>query len=240
MNVKKLWLLGTMTIILGTTALATRQTVVANTLNTHLENQVEQQNNVKTYTVRAGDTLWAIGMRLNIKPEILETQAQLANPYQLKVGTKIILEPLANNQAKLQITSPDNLYTEKILANYDKIKVNKPYGLSLIDLDNEQLIVLLAYYGLCDGDIYPDQLTITKQKNTYLIQQANEQKSVQLSVKNKQVQYQFLDHQEDYPMQGSLSVNQLLKQYYNTENQQVQIDNLLSQVMLNQPSNFNN
>lgn len=40
-------------------------------------------NSDGTYTVRSGDTIWAIGIHYNIKPSVIEDVNQINNPYDL-------------------------------------------------------------------------------------------------------------------------------------------------------------
>lgn len=40
-----------------------------------------------TYTVREGDTIWAIGVHFNIKPQLIEEVNHVSDPYLLQIGT---------------------------------------------------------------------------------------------------------------------------------------------------------
>ena len=55
-------------------------------------NQIASLNSNGTYTVRSGDTIWAIGMHYNIKPSVIEDVNKISNPYDLQIGTILQLQ----------------------------------------------------------------------------------------------------------------------------------------------------
>ena len=84
-------------------------------------------NNNGTYTVKAGDTLWAIGMHYNIKPSVIAQTNNISNPNNLQIGTIIQLSKVNKNHAILTIKNGNNI-NQKYLNNSDKINTKQSFN----------------------------------------------------------------------------------------------------------------
>lgn len=84
-------------------------------------------NNNGTYTVKAGDTLWAIGMHYNIKPSVIAQTNNISNPNNLQIGTIIQLSQVNKNHAILTIKNGNNI-NQKYLNNNDKINTKQSFN----------------------------------------------------------------------------------------------------------------
>ena len=93
--------------------------------------QIAPLNNNGTYTVRKGDTLWAIGMHYNIKPWSIAQWNNITDPYTLQIGTVLKLN-VSDNGNKATLTIQNGNTTKKIpLTNNDKWDQNKSFGTQL-------------------------------------------------------------------------------------------------------------
>lgn len=92
-------------------------------------NQIGALNANGTYTVQAGDTIWAIGVHFNVKPSVIEQVNNITNPYDLRIGTvlKIRIDQ-ANDQATIEATAPDGSSHSVTLQPKDKLNPNKKFG----------------------------------------------------------------------------------------------------------------
>lgn len=92
--------------------------------------QIGKLNQDGTYTVKEGDTIWAIGVHFNIKPKVIEEVNHVSDPYLLKVGTVLKLHIDANdsNKATIEVTEPNGQKHEKALNQKDKIVEHKKFG----------------------------------------------------------------------------------------------------------------
>lgn len=90
--------------------------------------EIGNLNSDGTYTVREGDTIWAIGMRFNVKPDVIETINKINDPYTLQIGT--ILKINVEDHGNKAVLSVDNGQetTQATLNNSDKIDKNKSFG----------------------------------------------------------------------------------------------------------------
>lgn len=87
-------------------------------------------NSDGTYTVRSGDTIWAIGMHYNIKPSVIEDVNQINNPYDLQIGTILQLQiSKKNDKAVLFVRNADGkVIGKKTLTKKDKIVKKQAFG----------------------------------------------------------------------------------------------------------------
>lgn len=88
---------------------------------------ITKLNNDGTYTVKSGDTLWAIGMHYNIKPSVIAAANGIINPNSLQVGTVIKLSNVNHNHAILTIKKGNNI-SQQYLTNNDKINPSQSFN----------------------------------------------------------------------------------------------------------------
>ena len=76
-------------VVLGTLLVSGMTTtgVMASDWHANTPSEIAELNKNGTYTVRSGDTVWAIGMHYNIKPSVIEKMNGINNPYELQIGT---------------------------------------------------------------------------------------------------------------------------------------------------------
>ncbi|MBU3852201.1 MAG: LysM peptidoglycan-binding domain-containing protein [Candidatus Paralactobacillus gallistercoris] len=100
----------------------------AATINWHANTpeMITALNNNGTYTIKNGDTLWAIGMHYNIKPDIIAQANNINDPHHLPVGLVLQLQITNRNQAVL-ITNNQHTTHYQYLNNNDKINQNMPF-----------------------------------------------------------------------------------------------------------------
>ena len=93
--------------------------------------QIAPLNNNGTYTVRKGDTLWAIGMHYNIKPWSIAQWNNITDPYTLQIGTVLKLN-VNDNGNKATLTIQNGNTNKKIpLTSNDKWDPKKSFGTQL-------------------------------------------------------------------------------------------------------------
>ncbi len=88
---------------------------------------ITKLNNDGTYTVKSGDTLWAIGMHYNIKPSVIAAANGIINPNSLQVRTIIKLSNVNHNHAILTIKK-GNTISQQYLTNNDKINPSQSFN----------------------------------------------------------------------------------------------------------------
>lgn len=92
-------------------------------------NEIGTLNQDGTYTVKKGDTIWAIGVHFNIKPNVIEEVNHVNRPNLLQIGTILRLHiDKNNNQAQIEAITPDGSKYTKKLNNNDKIIKHKKFG----------------------------------------------------------------------------------------------------------------
>lgn len=93
-------------------------------------NQIASLNSNGTYTVRSGDTIWAIGMHYNIKPSVIESVNKISNPYDLQIGTILQLQISKKTDKAVLFVKNSNgkLIGKKTLTKKDKIVKNQAFG----------------------------------------------------------------------------------------------------------------
>lgn len=89
--------------------------------------EIGSLNTNGTYTVREGDTIWAIGMHFNVKPSVIESINGISNPYDLQIGT--ILKITVKDDGNKAVMSVDDgtKTVQSTLDNSDKIDQNKSF-----------------------------------------------------------------------------------------------------------------
>ena len=92
------------------------------TANTSSSLQISQ--NQKEYTVKRGDTLWAISMKTNIKVQTLAKASNIENASFIQIGQTIQL-----NGSKMTIKSVSGkVVSQTVLKSDDKVEIDKAYG----------------------------------------------------------------------------------------------------------------
>lgn len=106
--------------------------IMASSWHANTPSEIAKLNKNGTYTVRSGDTVWAIGMHYNIKPSIIETMNGINNPYELQIGTVLHLHIYDHGKkAEFTVTNPSGVAVKKILTSKDKLNKNKSFGQSI-------------------------------------------------------------------------------------------------------------
>ena len=106
--------------------------VMADNWTANTPSEIAQLNKNGTYTVRQGDTIWAIGMHYNIKPQVIEQMNGINNPYALQIGTILNLHIYDHGKkADLTITNTNGVAVKRKLTNKDKLNKHKPFGESI-------------------------------------------------------------------------------------------------------------
>lgn len=91
--------------------------------------QIGALNANGTYTVKEGDTIWAIGVHFNIKPQVIETVNGITDPYKLQIGTVLKLHiDHSNDKATIEATTPEGKSKTVTLTPKDKINPSKKFG----------------------------------------------------------------------------------------------------------------
>lgn len=104
-------------------------TVMASSWKANTPSEIASLNKNGTYTVRSGDTVWAIGMHYNIKPSTIEEMNGINNPYELQIGTVLNLHIYDHGKkAKFTVTNPQGETTKQTLTNKDKLDKEKSFG----------------------------------------------------------------------------------------------------------------
>lgn len=118
-------------LILGTLLMSSASTsaIMASSWRANTPSEIAALNKNGTYTVRSGDTVWAIGMRYNIKPSIIEKVNGIDNPYELQIGTVLQLHIYDHGKkAELTVTNTNGVAVKKILTAKDKLDKDKSFG----------------------------------------------------------------------------------------------------------------
>ena len=106
--------------------------VMADNWTANTPSEIAQLNKNGTYTVRQGDTIWAIGMHYNIKPQVIEQMNGINNPYALQIGTILNLHIYDHGKkADLTITNTNGVAVKRKLTNKDKLDKHKAFGQSI-------------------------------------------------------------------------------------------------------------
>ena len=117
--------------VLGTllVPIISESTVSANTWKANTPSEIAELNKNGTYTVRKGDTVWAIGMHFNIKPDVIESMNSINDPYDLQIGTILQLHIYDHGKkAKFTITNAEGIEVQKTLTNSDKLDKKKNFN----------------------------------------------------------------------------------------------------------------
>lgn len=127
MNTKQLVLRLTTGTALGAALLcggALATTAHAATWHANTPDSIQIEDGQKEYTVKWGDTLWAISVKTNIKVQTLAAASGIADPNRIQVGQKIILTgktvQVEDAQGKLVGSAP--------LTSNDKVVANQNFG----------------------------------------------------------------------------------------------------------------
>lgn len=121
-------------LILGTLLMsgASTSAIMASSWRAHTPSEIAALNKNGTYTVRSGDTVWAIGMHYNIKPSIIEKVNGINNPYELQIGTVLQLHIYDHGKkAELTVTNTNGVAVKKTLTAKDKLDKDKSFGQSV-------------------------------------------------------------------------------------------------------------
>lgn len=89
---------------------------------------ITKLNNDGTYTVKSGDTLWAIGMHYNIKPSVIAAANGIINPNNLQVGTVLLRLSNVNHNHAILTIKKDNNISQQYLTNNDKINPSQSFN----------------------------------------------------------------------------------------------------------------
>ena len=105
-------------------------TVNASTMwHANTPSEIGALNHDGTYTVKLGDTIWAIGVHFNIKPDVIEEVNHIQDPYLLQIGTILKLHlDKANDKASIEAITPAGHKYTKELKQDDKIVAHKQFG----------------------------------------------------------------------------------------------------------------
>lgn len=121
-------------VVLGTLLVSGMTTtgVMASDWHANTPSEIAELNKNGTYTVRSGDTVWAIGMHYNIKPNVIEEMNGINNPYELQIGTILHLHIYDHGEkAEFTVTNPEGVAVKKTLTSKDKLDKNKSFGQSV-------------------------------------------------------------------------------------------------------------
>ena len=99
-------------------------TAHASTWHANTPDQIQIVKGQKEYTVKYGDTLWAISIKTNIKVETLAKASGITDPNFIQVGQKIILD---GNSMKIENPNGEVIGSAK-LNNSDKVNQNQAFG----------------------------------------------------------------------------------------------------------------
>ena len=81
------------------------------------------------FVERKGDTVWAIEMYFNIKPDVIESMNSINDPYDLQIGTILQLHIYDHGKkAKFTITNAEDIEVQKTLTNSDKLDKKKNFN----------------------------------------------------------------------------------------------------------------
>lgn len=90
--------------------------------------EIGSLNHNGTYTVREGDTIWAIGMHFNVKPTVIESINGINDPYTLQIGTILKINVKDHGDKAVLSVNDGQQKTEATLNNSDKIDQHKAFG----------------------------------------------------------------------------------------------------------------
>lgn len=111
---------------------ASTSAIMASSWRANTPSEIARLNKNGTYTVRSGDTVWAIGMHFNIKPSIIEKVNGIDNPYDLQIGTVLHLHIYDHGKkAELTVTNTQGVAVKKTLTAKDKLDEDKLFGQSV-------------------------------------------------------------------------------------------------------------
>lgn len=87
----------------------------------------------KVYTVREGDTLWAISVKTNIKVQTLAEASGITNPDLIQVGQKIILN---GNEVVVEDANGTTI-GKKQLSDSDRVVKSQPVGTKVAVIESQ-------------------------------------------------------------------------------------------------------
>ena len=105
-------------------ALMTANNASASTWHANSPESIQIVKGQKVYTVKYGDTLWAISVKTNIKISTLAKASGITNPDFIQVGQKIIL---SGNNLTVE-DSNGNVVGQAKLKNSDKVVKGQSFG----------------------------------------------------------------------------------------------------------------
>ncbi|QDR73606.1 LysM peptidoglycan-binding domain-containing protein (plasmid) [Limosilactobacillus reuteri] len=121
--------------VLSTGVLLSSNTVHASTWHANTPNEIQIVQGQKEYTVKSGDTLWAISIKTNIKVDTLAKASGITNPNEIQIGQKIILD---GNHMMVK-DSDGKTIGMKTLHPSDKVVQSQDYGTPVKTASVEQV-----------------------------------------------------------------------------------------------------
>lgn len=119
-------------LILGTFlmfVLGTSTKVMANNLDMSSSDRTVRVSKNITYTIQSGDTVWAVGMRYNINPKVIEEMNLMNDPYKMQSGMVLRSHTYYHGErAEVTLKNNQGITVKENLEPEDKLNKNKSFG----------------------------------------------------------------------------------------------------------------